>query len=216
MGSVRDPKDRFRGGDGDFDFEKKKGGPATEVTRQHVAHHEAGHALAHMRGGLGTRLISIVPDEQKGTLGRAGSLDGESAGGNAWEACMLALFAGYAAQVRFDPSCEALARRGARSDFEKAQELAGVGTNEWATTQAEWLERASAFVADEGNWRAIQLLAAELLEHEDLDPDIAITVVEVADGTTTREQLEWLRRRIEAHRAESFGSEKRPVRRGGK
>ncbi len=75
------------------------------------------------------------------------------------------------------------------ADFEEAQrEIEFLGIAE-----REAIELASAFVANPANWRAIEVLARELLNHETIDGQEVPVIIDVADGVTTLDQLEQYR-----------------------
>lgn len=163
-----------------------------------TAFHEAGHAVADHRFGFRCMGCSIEPDDAEGTAGRA------APGGDDFSFATLApdgvydipaeatrnritsLYAGYCAAITAGES-EARARQGASQDFEQAAQLrAGLPGD---VSEHECLAVALVFVCEPQNWRAIELVATELLEHKSLSGDVFEIVVDVADGETTPEAL---------------------------
>jgi hypothetical protein len=144
--------------------------------RRSTACHEAGHAVAHVRCGSVLSYATIVKKET--TLG---CVDGSG------DEDLICYYAGYAADLECgrDP---AEAREGARFDFDNARDF------DSQHDEAEWIEKSRAFVR--ANWPAIELIAAQLLEHNVLFCDELYVLVEVADGESTMEDLERLRARL--------------------
>ena len=91
---------------------------------------------------------------------------------------VIACLAGYAAQVAHNPSCVKTARLGAWDDFEQARiALRRMGKNRRLDT---WKRKAQRFVKQ--NWKAIELVARDLLELKTLDGEEVEYLVGVADG----------------------------------
>src|SRR5262245_54406910 len=136
-----------------------------------TAYHEAGHALAAWKNGIGIRRISIVPKGDKlGRLQRRTPLraihfewDGSDRARMRAEKLIEVSLAGPAAQRRFKPSsfrhCQA------HSDHRQAVDLADYlnGNSEQAQLYLRWMERrASDLVAN--FWPLVEALALVLLE----------------------------------------------------
>ena len=152
-----------------------------DQSREHTAHHEAGHTVAHLRLGLGTGDVHIVANDSLGILGASMSCDGWEDEQSA-QAQLMSFYSGYAAEVRFDPTDLEVARSGARSDFDRARDILGklYSAKDIKTREAEWIARASAFVAE--NWHAIEVFAKELLAHDRIDGQFADSLLDFADG----------------------------------
>lgn len=159
-----------------------------ELERKWTAHHEAAHAVAtlRLRGEDHLEYATIKP---AGTLlgvvrtedprDYALMLD-ESTGYSIpnekeIDAAIVGKLAGYFGGVRAgEPINEA--ELGSNPDFEAAEELLAYTPTELHTLRS----RAQQFVDSE--WGAIEVVAAELLEHETLDPTEISFAVDIADG----------------------------------
>jgi|GEM_PF-1888408 len=155
------------------------------------AFHEAGHAVADVRLGLTFAGVSIIPNPEKGTLGRSyclyedqyeftrsveGGLEHRINSEKA-EKVLISLLAGYCAEVR-NGATKREARNGARDDFQKARQiLRELGRN---TDLSPWLTKASEFVSE--YWSEIQVIANELIETRELDETEVETILSAADG----------------------------------
>jgi hypothetical protein len=145
--------------------------PLLSDSRCTMAYHEAGHAVAHVRCGSELNIATTAQDER--TLG-AVTLPGVR------DEDLICYYAGYAVDLAHgrDP---AVARELARFDFEGAREF------DSRHDEAAWIEKSRVFVRE--NWAAIELIAAQLQEHEVLFDDL-YALVEVADGESTLEDLD--------------------------
>jgi len=149
--------------------------------RRYTAFHEGAHAVADHRLGFVCLGATIAP--RGDTLGAAQAMDGWNDEQQARDS-LTALYAGYCASIEAGED-EAVARKGADHDFEQADEvLVCLGAAE-----TECLDVAFAFVREPSNWRAIELVAAELLLHEVLNGDEVAILVAIADGEGTRADL---------------------------
>ena len=149
----------------------------------HTAIHEAGHAVAHVRLGLGHDGAHIIPNEEDGTLG--GAL-GEGAK-QVWdkdgaEPVVLSFLAGYAALVAAGVSVS-VARRGADQDFEEAEEVISF----WGLHGdiEVWLARSVELMRRPENLAAVALVAEHLLQRRRLPFDYVGVLVDMADGNVT-------------------------------
>jgi sugar phosphate isomerase/epimerase len=153
-----------------------------------VAHHEAGHAVADHRLGFTSFGCTVVPNDAENTLGSAGQYDGWEDADEA-RSFVTSLYAGYCAEVVFGAD-ERGARHGARYDFERAAEVLA-----WLadTTEAAGLEAAFRFVREPAKWNAIMTVAAELEKCGTLDGTEVEILIDVADGTVQRSDLDQYR-----------------------
>ncbi len=160
-------------------------------TEQHVAYHEAGHfVVGRAFGSEHSYHVTIVPHGDS-----AGQLAGEYPLGDTFddadvEAVIVELFAGYAAQVRFDPSSREWARTTADDDDEEAKDFIGLlSTNEDPAEVEQRLRcRAAELVAE--HWPSIEALAAELLKEKTLSDEAAELIVDIACGRAKSVELE--------------------------
>jgi hypothetical protein len=170
-----------------------------------TAFHEAGHVVAQERFGFTPRSCNIERDGN--TLGIAHSLDGDEIGGTMNEAGEIVLnpetvqnyvtvcFAGFAAEVEKGRPPR-LARIGASADFASCRwHREGMGAD---GSYRRCFDRAFSFVRDPKNWGAIEMIAAELLEHRHLDGDELSILVDIADGVTGRDDLQAFRQMRDA------------------
>lgn len=155
-----------------------------------IAYHEAGHAVADLRFGFKPAGVSVIP--RAGTLGAAQCLDDDHydlarengarvliPNPDRGAKVVVALLAGYAAEVHHRPGSRAEARFGACDDFERARDiLRSLGRK---PALASSLRKARAFVA--ANWKAIDCVARDLAETKELDDTEVETIVAVADGS---------------------------------
>jgi len=145
-----------------------------------VAYHEAAHAVAQLRFSMTCDEVSIVPDED--SLGHANPLDGFDDAENAGK-YILSLLAGHVACIHLDPSSVQSSRAGSSYDFEEAERILGVLEDVVdETCWDRWLEKTREWVTDEANWRAIEEVAAELLEYQSLDDFELEMIVAGVDG----------------------------------
>lgn len=168
--------------------------PKSQIER--TAHHEAGHLVVEYKisGGLCSGEVTIRPRPVEGILGHASSEepwptimhdDGPvSFDPEVLENEILSLYAGLAAESRFDP--EGTDPRGAWADNEKAAEWLRFHPN----PPAEETLRARAAALVETHWTAIDALAQELLARRELPGDEAEIIVDTALGDCTHEDLQ--------------------------
>ena len=125
-----------------------------------VAYHEAGHAVAALALGRPVQHVSVVADRQN--LGKCEFDKGVFRPSEDWvEREILISLAGLAAEARYTGR---YAWGGAARDLQFVRRLAGERAGE---RRAERLERrllakVEHLLAQEGHWRAVELIAAEL------------------------------------------------------
>jgi hypothetical protein len=140
----------------------------------HAAFHEAGHFVAHHH---------LVPSESAKELAIYGNGAGSYTPGEArtLESArerVVALYAGAAADLLLDPSCEQSIRAYARhDDLEAARWLARSGERE---REVDYRERAREIVMK--YWREVEVIAAMLLDVDALRGDVAKMIVDLVNG----------------------------------
>lgn len=165
--------------------------PNPEQTEAHVAHHEAGHFVArHVLVGLNANSnLSLARDAEGGFTGTSPSLDPPPYPSPDFsrddpatlELQVVILFAGAAAELRFDPARQDDVRLMARGDLDLAAEWISNGLKD-AEREQELKLAAATLVAQ--HWPAIHALAESLLaerwnENEKcLGGSIAIAIIE--------------------------------------
>jgi ATP-dependent Zn protease len=126
-----------------------------------TAYHEAGHAVVALALGRPVQRVSVLPDRVH--LGQCEFRKGEFRPTEDWlEREMLIALAGIAAEARHTDN---YAWEGAGRDLQYVRLLAVQRAGE---SRAERLERrllskVEHLLAQEGHWRAVELIAAELL-----------------------------------------------------
>lgn len=147
-------------------------------TRASAAYHEAGHAVIATRYGHSTGSLTIEPDDERGINGSA-MTESEWADGSKDREQIVVLYAGYAAQKKFDPTADP---GGSSLDNERASELL---RNNPEFTEGELRDEARQLV--DNNWEQIAAVATALLEFTTLDEDWDIIVDYTDDGKDWRE-----------------------------
>ena len=179
----------------------RHGGLAPKMTRklspqtsEHVAHHEAGHFVADYFHATYERIdaVTIVPsgDAAGQNTGRH-PLD-EGCSNSEIAKAIIGLFAGRAAEVRYDASREIEARSSAGDDEEKAATFLrwlchGKGKRKRDDLEMRLRARAASLV--EEHWAAVSALARELLERKKLDVYEAAWIVAIAEGEDAKTRL---------------------------
>lgn len=158
----------------------------SEQRRRATAYHEAGHAVAAFIVQRGFRKISILEDEE--TLGRVlyqkwrkdfdpSVIDPERARRQIEKAIVTA-YAGGEAERRHTGRRNA---RGSRSDDETAVDLACYVIADWEeelTAFLRWLRiRSRNIVTVAQNWRAVEALAAALLDKGEVNVSEARDII---------------------------------------
>jgi hypothetical protein len=161
-----------------------------------VAHHEAGHFVAAyfmQPGGSDYASVTIQPSGDAAGLHSCEPppLDNEEQ----IERAIVQLYAGYAAQVRFDPSAEESAKRTASSDDAQAEEWLDLLRLTKPAKRARHVERlrrnAAGLVSD--HWHAVVALANDLLERTTVRGEEAACIVAIAEGKEARRTLAAIR-----------------------
>jgi ATP-dependent Zn protease len=157
-----------------------------------TAYHEAGHAVAHylLRRAGRLREVTIIPDAQRGTLGRAPRSTAPSdLDDRPWSDLVkvrlqheaMVLLAGGIAERRFAGQADHV---GTRSDYARAADFALTisGSEHAADVLLDWLGTVTEdLVAD--RWPAIEAVAAALLERRTLSAkDVDELVSEALTG----------------------------------
>jgi hypothetical protein len=152
-----------------------------------TAIHEAGHAVAQYVLGIDTGMVSVLP--QPGSLGRstgdeAYSLNRQKKVGDEWRVDdvevkkdIIVLFAGYAAQVRWEPAVAKEAKLGSATDDRQANDLL-----ECHLGLDEDLLREEAAVLLGKDWLGVVLVARELLVWKELDDLELEHLIELSRG----------------------------------
>ena len=101
----------------------------------------------------------------------------------------ISMYAGYYAEVRYDPEYADTAKKLADSDFEKAKELLTSLDDVEDLSLSIENSRAKAKALVDQHWNEIELLADALLRRETIPGDKAEIIVDVARGEISLEQL---------------------------
>lgn len=156
------------------------------ISTDHTALHEAGHAVAHERLDIHQGSVSIEPDAE--TLGRC-KAEGAKHVYSADEAQkqVMAFLAGYAALIAAGCN-EEDASAGADDDFEQAADL----FESWdlGGDLVSWKAEAVDFMSTGENVKAVRRLADELLSRITIGDELTAVIVDVADGEITEAELE--------------------------
>jgi ATP-dependent Zn protease len=130
---------------------------------QATAYHEAGHAVVALALGRPVQRVSILPDRER--LGHCEFKKGKFKPSEDWlEREILIALGGLAAEARFTGD---YAWGGAARDHRYVHSLAvqRAGERQAGRLTQRLLAKAEHLLAQESNWRAVELIAAELLEH---------------------------------------------------
>jgi ATP-dependent Zn protease len=133
--------------------------PHDEVT----AYHEAGHAVLALVLGRTIHKVSVLPNRER--LGECRFGKGNARATDDWlEREILIALGGMAAEARFTGT---YATDEAKEDLRFVRRLALERKSERAVERYEqrMLDKAEYMLADEGTWKAVELIAAELLKH---------------------------------------------------
>lgn len=133
--------------------------PHDEVT----AYHEAGHAVVALALGRTIHKVSVLPNRER--LGECRLGNGNARPTDDWlEREILIALGGLAAEARFTG---AYATAEAGQDLRFVRRLALERKSDRAVERYErrMLDKVESMLADEGTWRAVELIAAELVKH---------------------------------------------------
>jgi ATP-dependent Zn protease len=133
--------------------------PHDEVT----AYHEAGHAVVALALGRTVHKVTVLPNRER--LGECRFGKGNARPTDDWlEREILIALGGLAAEARFTGS---YATAEAEQDLQFVRRLALERKSERAVGRYEqrMLDKVEYMLADEGTWKAVELIAAELVKH---------------------------------------------------
>lgn len=147
--------------------------------RELIAYHEAGHAVAAHALGVEVEGVSIVEDE--GSLGRSTTplpenfdLSGEGADA-VLENHLITGVAGAASEELLTGELSELTGKDLEGVVELLMSLSDTGASVKVDSE-EALDKAKSILRD--NWSSVQALAEALLEHEELDREGVLEVLE--------------------------------------
>jgi ATP-dependent Zn protease len=127
-----------------------------------TAYHEAGHAVVALAVGRNVQRVSVIPGQE--LLGKCEFKKAVFRPSEDWlENEMLISLAGLAAEARHTGSYDLAA---AGQDLRYVRRLALQRSSERAVERFEkrMLSKVENLLADEGHWRAVELIAAELVK----------------------------------------------------
>jgi hypothetical protein len=148
--------------------------------KERIAYHEAGHAVASVRYGRKFLNVTIRPDaEYKGCLKGLEELKDRRKE-------VIVRLAGFAADVKWNPKTESVARKGVESDdFPEAkfnlQFIQDLSPEE--SDLEHWILQAGKFVDE--NWKAIGSVAWELEKRGTLTSQEVESAIEKSDRGKT-------------------------------
>lgn len=152
------------------------------ASRRMVAHHEAAHAVAAFRNGFPCEVCTI---KRRGHLAGQVLYEGALNDASDLRRALIVDLAGYCAELKIG-AVEQVAKSGAAADFQQAQsKLLRLAD----TTEAAAIEQAFAFVQAPHNWKAIELIAAELIVRHTLDGEELAILLLMADGALGPNEL---------------------------
>lgn len=146
-------------------------------TPESTAYHEAGHAVIALALGRAVQRLSILPKLE--TLGRCEFQPGKGLPSADWiEREILISLAGLAAEARHTG---AYAWDGATRDLQSVRRLAiqRAGERQAERLQKRLLAKVEHLLAQPATWRAVELIAAELLRCETISGRAVVHLVEL-------------------------------------
>ncbi len=149
----------------------------SSTTPESTAYHEAGHAVIALLLGRAVQRLSILP--KLDTLGRCEFREGKGISSSDWiEREMLISLAGLAAEARHSGE---YAWDGAARDLQSVRRLAiqRAGERQAERLQKRLLAKVEHMLAQPENWRAVELIAAELLRCETISGRAVVHLVEL-------------------------------------
>lgn len=150
--------------------------PHDEVT----AYHEAGHAVIALALGRTIHKVSALPNQLR--LGECQFGKGHAKPTDDWlEREILIALGGMAAEARFTGT---YATDEAKEDLRFVRRLALERKSDRAVERYErrMLDKVEYMLADEGTWKAVELIAAELMKHGTISGRAARHLYELANG----------------------------------
>src|SRR3954468_24925411 len=148
--------------------------PHDEVT----AYHEAGHAVIALALGRTIHKVSVLPNRER--LGECRFGKGNARATDDWlEREILIALGGMAAEARFTGT---YATDEAKEDLRVVRRLALERKSDRAVERYEqrMLGKVEYMLADEGTWKAVELIAAELIKHGTISGRAARHLFELA------------------------------------
>ncbi len=167
-----------------------------EITREHIAYHEAGHAAVVHHFGWEVWECTVFPQATDEDGRSIGYEENQELGRTRFDnpcyppkmGCQLdarnkknieragtVCYAGLAAEVLYDPACKESAETWAGGDFQDASDLFrgrfGSDLDGWDRTEIRCMNRAHRLVADPAIWKNIQRIAQALLEKGTLNQE---------------------------------------------
>ena len=131
-----------------------------------TAYHEAGHAVIALALGRTIHKVSVLPNQLR--LGECQFGKGNARATDDWlEREILIALGGMAAEARFTGT---YATEEAAQDLRFVRRLALERKSDRAVERYEqrMLDKVEYMLADEGNWKAVELIAAELMKHGEI------------------------------------------------
>jgi hypothetical protein len=135
----------------------------TSSHNETTAYHEAGHAVIALALNRPVHRVSVLPNRER--LGHCEFAKGRFKPSEDWlEREILIGLAGFAAEARHTGT---YGKEEASRDLQYVRRLVLQRKNERAAARYEerMLSKVEAMLSDEANWRAVELIAAELLKH---------------------------------------------------
>jgi hypothetical protein len=180
--------------------------------RKLAAYHEAGRFVAHYfhAGHAQANRVTIAASVEAARQHRCEDPLWQEPSVREIQRLIIGIYAGFAAEVRFDPSCEkdVSTRRAASRDEEKAQAYLLVAhgrTKERAECEIRLRAQARLVVVE--HWDAVTALALELLEKTTLDGYEAAWIVAIAEGERAKRDLADHRRSMAARADDAQGED---------
>lgn len=152
-----------------------------------IAHHEAGHAVAHLQHGETPHSITIKPHGI--SLGRCCGEDdliGDVTNADL-EPMLVGLYAGRAAADHFAPEEAESNARGASGDDEAAARLLMLWAGDRTRAEADCRAKAAEIITD--RWAAVEAIATALIERTAIPGHEADVLADMAEGRITPVQL---------------------------
>lgn len=156
-----------------------------------TAYHEAGHAVVALALGRPIERISIVPGKTHAglaSLGRCHIQKGRFRPTKDWlEDEILILFAGMAAEAQVTGDyCTAGARQDLLAVRRFVESRTGGGERQVARLERRLLDKTEHLLADEANWKAVEAIVGQLLEHQTISGRAARHLYEQAQQQADR------------------------------